>query len=68
MTEPTHCYLGTKPCGCFGFIAVDMPDLAQEIAQDTEWLVRAGGKVVRMEISDGRAACESMPSACGACQ
>lgn len=67
MDTPSHCYLGTRPCGCFGFIAGDVPELAQEIAQDAAWLIAAGGKMERLPLQDGRDACADMPARCDTC-
>lgn len=68
MSAPSHAYLGTKACGCFGFIACDMPDLARDIARDTGWLIKRGGEIERLSLEDAKAKVRDLPATCEVCR
>ena len=49
-------YLGIKPCGCFGFAAVDEPRVIQDsmFIKDIKWILSIGGKVERVSCESVR--------------
>jgi hypothetical protein len=67
MESPTHCYLGVKACGCFGFIGGDEPSLAKDIAKSTKWIIRNGGLVERLPLEEGKARVAYLHHGCAAC-
>lgn len=67
QVDPSHCYLGIKSCGCFAFIGVDLPELADELAEDMREMVRSGGKIDRLPIEEGKGMVAGLRHSCDAC-
>jgi hypothetical protein len=56
MSNDTHAYIGTRPCGCTVAVCVDMVDTPKTTAKGVSEMIRNGYAVTRhplTELHDG---------------
>ena len=54
MTENTHVYIGTLPCGCHVAAAVDVIDNKQDTARSVAHMIENGYSVTRHALAELR--------------
>ena len=54
MSENTHVYIGTLPCGCHVAAAVDVIDNKKETARDVAEMIKNGYAVTRHALTELR--------------
>jgi hypothetical protein len=54
VSQATHVYIGTMPCGCNVAAAVDDPECRREVAKCIADMIRSGLAVSRVALDDLR--------------
>lgn len=65
--EPTHAYMGARPCGCACALLVDNPEHKREVAKDVASWIRSGLTIQRGTIEEARQFWKDKFASCPEC-